>query len=241
MRAMFGLVLGLAVATASVAPSVAQTGAGDQAVVYVPPKRGAPTGRVSGATRGATSGSASTPADKAPRILALAPEGVARTEHEQPTLYWFAASAIADGAELEITADRTLKTLLTMKLPGPIAAGINAIPLAGTAARLATGTVYTWTLTAIVSRSDPMKNEVVSSQIERVSSVHLLHRPPPPSDALATASFYARGGVWYDAIDALSRGLQLAPGNAQLRRARASLLNQGGLATVAAIDSAAVR
>jgi hypothetical protein len=248
----FGLLIGLlfllaspmhavAQGTASGKPAAAASSAQDAGLIYVPPKRGSPGARVSGATRGVAPDSNSAYAGNAVRVFALAPDHVGLTEQEQPTLYWFASRTLPDGAELEITADGTGKTLLRTTLPGPIAAGINAIPLTGTAARLATGTVYTWTVTAIVSRTDPMKNEVTSSQIERISSMHLLTRPPPPGDAYATASFYAHAGVWYDAIDALSKGLQTSPSDARLHKSRAALLAQVGLSAVAAADSAAAR
>jgi len=251
MRILLGLLVGLSFLLASPLHAVAQGAASgkpaaapapqDAGLIYVPPKRGSPGARVSGATRGVAPDSTSAYAGNAVRVFALAPDHVGLTEQEQPTLYWFASRALPDGAELEITADGTGKTLLRTTLPGPIAAGINAIPLSGTAARLATGTVYTWTVTAVVSRTDPMKNEVTSSQIERISSMHLLTRPPPPGDPYATASFYAHAGVWYDAIDALSKGLQSAPADVRLHKSRAALLAQVGLSAVAAADSAAAR
>ena len=249
MRISVGLLVGLAILLAppnhafaqSAAPGKASATPADAGLIYVPPKRGSPGARVSGATRGVAPDSNSAYAGNAVRVFALAPDHVGLTEQEQPSLYWYASRALPDGAELEITADATGKTLLKSTLPGPIAAGINAIALSTTPARLVTGTVYTWTVTAIVSRTDPMKNEVTSSQIERISSMHLLSRPPPAGDAYATASFYAHSGVWYDAIDALSKGLQNAPSDVRLHKSRASLLAQVGLSAVAAADSAAAR
>lgn len=237
-----GLMAGLVVAL-SVAPIArAQSGgpqsaqSADSQVTYVPPFRGIPGKRITGATRGAEPESNS----QRLRVYTLAPDGVALTMQEQPTLYWYASRAVPAGAELELSEDSTGETVLTSKLPGPIAAGIHAVSLAGTTARLKTGETYTWTVTAIVSSTDPMKNEVASSQIERTSGVKL-NGTPAGADANTAAAIYAKAGLWYEALDALSRGLQAAPTNKLLLRSRASLLTQVGLSAVAASDSLAAR
>jgi Domain of Unknown Function (DUF928) len=241
-----GLIAGLLVALALPATALgqaapqppAQSGqaAADTPVTYVPPFRGIPGKRISGATRGIAPASGS----HGLQILALAPDGVSLTMQEQPTLYWYASQAVPGGAEVTISADSSEKTVLKTKLAGPIPAGINAFPTAGTSARLVGGETYTWTVTAIVSPTDPMKNAVVSSQIERTAKPKLAALPAG-GDANAAAAAYAKAGLWYEAVDALSRGLQAAPADKRLHRSRAALLTQVGLSTVAEDDSIAAR
>ena len=55
------------------------------------------------------------------------------------------------------------------------------------------------------------------------------------------AALYAGAGLWYDAVDELSRQISAQPQNRALRESRASLLEQVGLAEVAASDRAALR
>jgi Flp pilus assembly protein TadD len=47
------------------------------------------------------------------------------------------------------------------------------------------------------------------------------------------ARIYAEEGVWYDAIDALSRAIEKSPNDAALREQRAALLEQVGLQAAA--------
>jgi hypothetical protein len=240
----FGLIAGLLVALALPATALGQAkpqpsrqadqAAADTTVTYVPPFRGIPGKRISGATRGVAS------SNHGLRILALAPDGVSLTMQEQPTLYWYASQPVPGGAEVVISADSSEQTVLKTKLAGPIPAGINAFPLAGTAARLVGGETYTWTVTAIVSPTDPMKNEVVSSQIERTAKAKMAPLPAG-ADANAAAAAYAKAGLWYEAVDALSRGLQASPTDKRLHRSRAALLTQVGLSTVAEGDTVAAR
>ncbi len=61
-------------------------------------------------------------------------------------------------------------------------------------------------------------------------------------NALADASsdrqgfVYAENGIWYDAIEALSRQIEQSPENASLRAQRAALFEQVELMEVAAFD-----
>jgi hypothetical protein len=56
------------------------------------------------------------------------------------------------------------------------------------------------------------------------------------ADERTLASIYAENGVWYDAIDSISRAIQNNPGDATLRAQRAGLLEQVGLKAAADYD-----
>ena len=48
------------------------------------------------------------------------------------------------------------------------------------------------------------------------------------------AAVLANGGIWYDALDAVSKDIDAAPGDAALRAKRAALFEQVGLNDAAA-------
>lgn len=120
-------------------------------------------------------------------------------------------------------------------IAGPKAAGIYAFSLNGTSARLDTGAEYRWSVTTVVEGADAAHTVTVSGLVKRVprSQVKLASFPSDPN---AAAIAYARAGIWYDAVEALSLGLQQTPGDARLHRSRAALLRQVGLSDVADFD-----
>ena len=59
--------------------------------------------------------------------------------------------------------------------------------------------------------------------------------------AASRPALYAGAGIWYDAIDELSRLIAAQPENRELRIQRAALLEQVGLTEAAAFDRAALR
>jgi len=203
-----------------------QTAQTSAAPSYVPPMRGAPEARISGSTRGKT-------ADLL-QLDVLAPNHVGRTVQEQPTLYWYNSRSIAGSVEITIIADQTNKVLLDSTVAGPVPAGIHAFRLAGTAARLDMHVIYQWTVTDVVSKTEPSRNVVASGMVERVPASDVALSGSKSGADMAAA--YARAGIWYDAIDALSRGIESAPANATLRGYRADLLAQIGLNDAANFD-----
>ena len=61
------------------------------------------------------------------------------------------------------------------------------------------------------------------------------------ASAASRPALYAGAGIWYDAIDELSRLIAAQPENRELRIQRAALLEQVGLTEAAAFDRAALR
>jgi hypothetical protein len=54
------------------------------------------------------------------------------------------------------------------------------------------------------------------------------------ADPGAVASIYAKAGLWYDALGAVSDEIERSPGNASARQARETLLGQVGLRELSA-------
>lgn len=234
-RWLIGLAAGLLLASpalAQPAPGSPSSGQHDSKVValptYVPPMRGSPNARVSGASRGAA-------LVGMPHLEVLAPDHVGETLQEQPTFFWSTSRPIDGKVELAISAVATERVLYKTTIPGPKAAGIYAFSLAGTNARLDLNSDYRWSVTTIVEGTDETHTLAVSGLVKRVprSEVKLTSFPSDPNSA---AIAYARAGLWYDAVEALSLGLQQTPSDARLHRSRAALLRQVGLPDVADFD-----
>jgi len=200
-------------------------------LLYIPPDRGAPEVRVSGGTRGASNDGL--------RIDVLSPDQTGLTIQEQPTLYWYSSAPIRGGARISIVAEKTNKTAMDDPIPGPLPAGIHAIGLRGTAVRLALNADYQWSVTEERSATDPSRNIVTSGMIRRVAPPGATSGTNLRASAEGCAE-YARAGLWYDALDAVSESIQHAPLDGRLRLLRSKLLQQVGLTNAAAADRAGV-
>ena len=194
------------------APATAQQGEEPE---YNPPSRGAPAGRVGGGTRGL----------RVPPLAALAPDHTGLTISGQPTLYYFVPESAAVRAVLRPAAEPLAQPLFDKDLP-PGRAGIQRLELKSLGVTLQPNVDYRWTV------SDA-----------RASSTGYIRRIDPPLDLArklngvpAGRSRYtllAREGVWYDALDEVSRAADAAPAGVAARH-RAALLEQIGLKDIAA-------
>jgi hypothetical protein len=234
MRTSLGLMIGVALGVALPNPGWAQASSPPAATqtasavpVYVPPMRGAPEARISGGTRGKT--------DVPVKLDVIAPNDIGETVKDQPTLYWFNSLPIKNDVDITIVTDDSNMTVLEQMVHGPFVAGIHGFRLEGTKVRLDPQKVYQWSVTVKISASEPSQDIVASGMVQVVA-------PPKPTvaiatDAVATVDFYARSGIWYDAIDTLSRQIDQNPADGTLRFYRDALMMQVGLNDVAAFDN----
>ncbi|MFL5289706.1 MAG: DUF928 domain-containing protein [Rhodopila sp.] len=197
-------------------------------ITYVPPDLGAPAVRVSGGTRGT--------ADAGLSLDVLAPNQTGLTTQEQPTLYWYISRSVRADIRLSIVADTSNNTVLDVKVPGGATAGIHAFSLKGTRVHLALNTDYQWSVTAVQSR-DPSGDIVATGMIRRVHGSTLDRELRATSEAAAT---YARSGLWYDALQALSEAIRARPNDLSLQYQRSALLHQVGLAVPTTQDRSAL-
>jgi len=200
------------------------------AVTYKPPLRGAPLTRVGGGTRGMGNVLA---------VNVLAPSETGLTTQEKPTIYWFASQAVDKPVEITITSTESLQAAATpvfeITLQPPLAKGIHAFRLADHGVALKPGVEYQW-FVAVVRNPAQRSNDVLAGgTIKRVtdSPVQSQVKQAPPAQL---AALYAEAGIWYDAIDQLSRQISADQKNRQLRERRAALLEQVGLREAAAFD-----
>lgn len=153
------------------------------------------------------------------QLTLLVPDHTGLTRLPRPTLWWFASAPI-DAAEFSLWQGDTpiLKQALHQ-----LRAGLHGITLPDT--RLQPGTVYTWRVRVLGEQGG-----VTTEASGRIARQDI--RTGDDVSALAAA------GLWYDAIDRVSRQIERQPRNAQLRRQRAALLRQIGLHGVASADEA---
>lgn len=219
-------------------PSVASVANDDRAgqsaergqvrLVYKPPMRGAPKGRIGGGTRGI--GQAFT-------IAVLAPDHVGLTTQAQPVFYWYAGQSMTAPVEFTLI-DGGVEPLIEAALTPPDRPGIYRIELSDYAVRLEPGHRYQWFVALILDRNSRSRDILAGGMIERVESTQDLTRHLNAVPKTEYPAVYADSGIWYDAIDALSRMIDQDSGNKELRNSRIDLLQQVGLIEVAQHDRA---
>ena len=214
---------------AGVLCAVPPAGAQSTGVSYTPPLRGAPSSvsRVGGGTRSLTA--------QRFDLAVLAPDHVGLTTRAQPTLYWFVSEPVDDPVELTVVDPQSLETLLELRLPAPVEPGVHALHLARHGVELAPDVIYQWFVAVVPDETQRSADVVAAGEIRRVA-------PPPElpagADPAREAERYAAAGIWYEALDGVSRRIAARPGDAGPRDARAALLAQVGLERPAAWDRA---
>ena len=125
--------------------------------------------------------------------------------------------------------------MLEITLQPPIAKGIHAFRLADHGVALKPGVEYQW-FVAVVHNAAQRSNDVLAGgTIKRVTDNPVQAQLKQASPAQLPA-LYAGAGIWYDAIDQLSRQISANQSDRQLRERRAALLEQVGLREAAAFD-----
>jgi hypothetical protein len=170
-------------------------------------------------------GGASRSAVDAPAPQVLAPEHVGRTARQSPTLYWFLREATSLSAEVTVVDPNGVEPLLETTLPGPLAAGIHAVPLAAHGVRLAPGVEYQWFVALVVDPARRARDVVSGGSIRNAPAAAEVAAAP----LARLAHAYAEAGLWYDSFDQLSVWLLAEPDAPVLHAHRAALLEQVGL------------
>lgn len=207
--------------------SASQGTAQEPSFVYKPPLRGAPARRVGGATRGS--------GDADMVLTVLAPDQTGLTTRAQPTLYWYASRPSTATIELTLIADAAEVPVMSRNVV-VAQAGVHAIDLARYGVTLAPDTEYEWFVSAVQNPAQRSKDLTSGGTIRRVAPDPALQARIAAAGERAAPGIYADAGLWYDAIESLSRLIERDPGDKALRRGRAALLEQVGLPAAAASD-----
>jgi Domain of Unknown Function (DUF928) len=220
------------------APVEARKGDTPMAITYNAPLRGAPATRVGGGTRSAA-------ATKSVQLSVLAPSDTGYTTRDKPTIYWYVSETLQKPVELTITSNESLeaasKPAFELTLQPPIARGVHALSLEQHGVVLKPGVEYQW-FVALVGNAAQRSNDVIAGgTIKRVAETDAVRSRLKEAGAASRPALYAGAGIWYDAIDEISRLISAQPENRELRAQRAALLEQVGLTEAAAFDRTALR
>jgi Domain of Unknown Function (DUF928) len=189
--------------------------------VYTPPKRGAPGGRIGGATRGIQR--------EVFLLSVLAPDHSGFTTSEQPSLYWFISKSTSLPVELTVMDPQGVQPILETRIPAPVEAGVHRIRLSDYNVRLASGAAYRWFVSVVPDADRRSKDITAGGAIERVEMPEGLKAKVAQSGKSNLPSIYAEAGLWYDTVDAMSELIEAAPQDQALRKQRTALLTQVGL------------
>jgi hypothetical protein len=210
-------------------PSANPAGAAPESggAVYKPPLRGAPGGRVGGASRGVATGSL-------PTIELIAPaDHTGETASAMPTLYFFVSQPVSMPTQFTISAPLQAKPLLETTFASPTARGLYALRVSDYHVQLSPGIVYTWSVAAIVDPQNWSRNVVASATIQRVTPDASVDGAVRAATPVRRVALLASAGLWYDAVAAATEAENL-----DRHAALDGLLEQVGLADAAAIDRA---
>jgi hypothetical protein len=204
------------------------------AFAYKPPMMGAPATRVGGGTRSA--GAALT-------LNVLAPGETGYTTQEKPTIYWFVSQAVNSPVELTLISTESLqdaaKPAFEITLQPPIDKGVHALRLADHGIALKPGVEYQWFVAVVRNPAQRSNDTIAGGTIKRVAGSDAVQSRLKQTSQAQWPAVYAEAGIWYDAIDQLSKQISADAANRQLREQRAALLEQVGLRTAAAFDRGA--
>ncbi|MEO8626659.1 MAG: DUF928 domain-containing protein [Betaproteobacteria bacterium] len=196
------------------------------ALVYKPPQRGAPGGRVGGATRGTR--------ERDTFVLSvLAPDHTGLTVSEQPSLFWFISAETTLPVELTLVDPNAVEPVLEVTLASPVQHGIHRVRLADYGVRLKQGVAYQWSIAIVPDGARRSRDILASGAIERIEPASEWKTKLASARGEGRAALYAESGIWYDALEAISDLIDTAPADDMPRRYRAALLAQGGLPEIA--------
>jgi hypothetical protein len=216
-------------------PSVAQTEPPPPAAqeevrpqpTYKPPPRGAPGGRVGGASRGTVK--ATIPL---PTIDLLAPDGhTGLTASPTPTLYFFVSQPITWPTQFTISTPAQTRPILEVDIPAPREAGVYSLRTADYHVRLDPGVLYTWSVSVILNPKARSRDIVASASLLRAApdpAIEAILRTTAPS---RRAGLLAQAGLWYDAVAAAADTSAL-----DRHAALDTLMNEVGLVEPAKYD-----
>jgi len=174
-----------------------------------------------------------------PAIRTIVPRaGGGLTLEEQPTLCWYAFSVVEGELKFTIVERDGEKILAETAISEPMSPGMQCVRLSDLNVQLETNKTYEWFLTNSQAGPQTLDSDVTGGAIERIASPPELRKRRPTADARSIPVLLAEFGIWYDAVDSLSRLIDASPSDPALHRQRASLLEQAGLADVAEADRA---
>jgi Domain of Unknown Function (DUF928) len=178
-------------------PPAASQQAGD-VPEYKPPPRGAPGGRVGGASRGTYK-----TAFPLPTIEALAPQDQSGlSASPTPNLYFYVSGPVVWPIQFTISAPMQPAPVVEANIAAPSAAGVYVIRVADYGVRLSPGIIYTWSVAAILDPNARSRDIVASASLLFAAPNAALESAVRIAPPARRAVLYAQAGFWYDAVAA---------------------------------------
>jgi hypothetical protein len=208
-------------------PSSAQDEGASAEPEYKPPARGAPGGRVGGASRGTVKVTV-----PLPTIQLIAPDRDAgQTTSPAPILYYYVSRPIAWPTKFTISAPLRPEPVIEVNIPAPQQAGVYAIRTADYHLQLQPAVVYTWSVSAILNPKAPSRDIVASASLLRTAPDPSLESALRGAPSNRRAAVFAQAGFWYDAVAAAAE-MEAFDRHAALD----ALMNEVGLVEPASYD-----
>jgi len=212
----------------SVKNETAKKPRGFRGMVYSPPKRGTPGGRIGGGTRGE--------GEVVPVLSVLVPDHTGLTTKAQPELYWYVSNPTSRKIEFTLNLEQAGKTLAHKNIKGVREEGIWRISLSDLGVTLKPDTEYTWFVAMVLDPDQPSTDVFSGGAIMRVQPSGTLEERLVGATETDIPAIYAAEGIWYEALASLSRLIENDPENRALRMQRARLLEQVQLEGEAGLD-----
>jgi hypothetical protein len=171
-----------------------------------------------------------------PTLRVLAPDHVGLTTQKQPTLYWFASRGTDLRIDFTLIADSSETPLLETTVPAPRKAGVRSVALRDYGVQLVGRVTYRWFVSVIADPAQGYGDALAGGAIERIEPRAEMLQRLTAAGPSQRGHVYAESGIFYDALDAISRAIEADPTAARPRNHRAALLDQVGLSLVADRD-----
>lgn len=199
------------------------------AIFEPPPDDGAPAGTAGGASRG---GCPSDPKEK-PFLTALIPAtGKVLTVAERPTLFFYIPKTSARKVGFSLK-DETENDVYQTDLAITGNPGIVSVSLPPSAPALEIGKTYNWYFSMLCNSSDFSGNLVVNGSLQRTEISSTLAKAQELTSPLERAAFYAKNGIWLEALANLAEARRKQPDDSKIAEQWTELLKSAGLETVA--------
>ena len=175
-------------------------------------------------------------------LIILCPDHTGLTVQEHPSIFWYVNKPVKDVKfKVTVLADSEPEPLFEKTWDADKEVGIQRLDLKDLQKTLEPNTDYKVSVTILLNSSGKSGDVLTSGFIKRITASDklvskLLTRPTPAERAIV----YARQGIWYDALAAISDQIAADPDNKQLHKTRAELLKQGDLPDAAAYDQGLV-
>ena len=164
-------------------------------------------------------------------LVAMVPNTLALTTHEQPSLFWFQSKPANATLEIALIEPGKAKPLMVVQ-SRTTKPGIHRIRLANHGVKLAPNVKYKWSVSLISDPSNRSLDVVVNGTFKRIEPSKKLTEQLAAAKPAGLPALYAQAGIWYDALEAISDEIDAHPGDGALRKERADLLKQIGLPDV---------